>query len=43
MLLHEFNGKKEVLQASEPVPVDFWVSWRPPCRPMNPVMETLRC
>ena len=24
MLLHEFNWKKEVLQASEPVLVDFW-------------------
>ena len=41
MLLQDFKWKADVLEAEEPVLVDFWAAWCGPCRTMNPVLESL--
>ena len=42
--MKHFDGptfEADVLNASEPVVVDFYADWCPPCRMMTPVMEQL--
>jgi len=39
--LNETNFDREVLNATQPVLVEFWAGWSDPCNEVLPIVETV--